>query len=45
MQIDPSLAALLNRPTGTQAHPRSIFGAQSPEAEIIRQWATKFSTQ
>lgn len=45
MQIDPSLAALLNRPTGTQAHPRAIFGAQSPEADIIREWATKFSTQ
>ncbi len=45
MQIDPSLAALLNRPTGTQAHPRAMFSEQSPEADIIREWATKFSTQ
>lgn len=45
MQIDPALAALLNRPIGTQAHPRAIFAANSPEADLIRQWATQFSTQ
>lgn len=45
MQVDPELAALLNRPTGRQAHPRVIFDPQSPEADLLRQWATKFSTQ
>lgn len=45
MQIDPNLAPLLIRPTGKQAHPRQIFAADSPEADLIRQWATQFSTQ
>ncbi len=45
MQVDPALAPLLNRPTGAQAHPRVIFDISSPEADIIRQWATQFSTQ
>jgi hypothetical protein len=45
MQIDPNLAPLLNRPTGKAAHPRAIFGLNEPPADIIRQWATQFSTQ
>jgi hypothetical protein len=45
MQLDPSLAPLLNRPTGKAAHPRKIFDSKSPEADIIRDWATKFTTQ
>jgi hypothetical protein len=45
MQIDPNLAPLLNRPTLGAAHPRQIFSVDSPEADIIRQWATQFSTQ
>lgn len=45
MQIDPNLAPLLNRPTGNAAHPRAIFGVNEPPADIIRQWATQFSTQ
>ena len=45
MQIDPEVAPLLTRPSGTQAHPRVIFDKTSPEADLIRQWATRFSTQ
>jgi hypothetical protein len=45
MQLDPKLAPLLNRPTGKAAHPRVIFTLQDPPADVIRQWATKFSTQ
>ena len=45
MALDPDLAALLNRPTGKASHPRVIFDRQSPEADLIRQWATQFSTQ
>lgn len=45
MQLDPNLAPLLNRPIGKAAHPRQIFSSSSPEADIIRDWATKFTTQ
>lgn len=45
MQRDPELADLLRRPLGTALHPRVIFPAQSPEADTIREWATRFSTQ
>lgn len=45
MQLDPELAPLLNRPTGKASHPRVMFDRQSPEADVIREWATKFSTQ
>ncbi len=45
MALNPDLAALLNRPTGKTSHPRVIFPAQSPEADLIRQWATQYSTQ
>ncbi len=45
MERDPNTAALLNRPTGVAAHPRVIFKSNSPQADIIRQWATKYSSQ
>jgi hypothetical protein len=45
MKRDPSLAALLQRPTGKATHPRKIFAENSPEADVIRQWATQFSSQ
>ncbi|HEX9618878.1 MAG TPA: hypothetical protein VF989_02020 [Polyangiaceae bacterium] len=45
MKRDPELAALLNRPTGEAVHPRVIFDADSDEANTIREWATRFSSQ
>ncbi len=45
MNRDPALAPLLLRPTGKAEHPRVIFGEDSAEADLIRQWATRFSTQ
>lgn len=45
MKRDPSLAALLLRPIGKATHPRQIFAENSDQAEIIRQWATQFSSQ
>ena len=44
MKRDPSLAPLLQRPLGNAQHPRKIFAENSPEAAVIRQWAT-FSSQ
>lgn len=45
MKRDPNLAALLLRPIGKATHPRQIFGENSDPAEVIRQWATQFSSQ
>jgi hypothetical protein len=45
MKRDPSLAALLQRPTGKAQHPREIFAEDSPEADVLRQWATQFASQ
>lgn len=45
MQRDPNLALLLNKPTGVAYHPRVIFPRNSPEADLIVQWATQYSTQ
>ena len=45
MAIDPDRAQLLIRPIGNQTHPRKIFDSQSPEADLIRQWATQYSSQ
>ncbi len=45
MRRDPEQAPLLLRPTGRAQHPRTIFETTSAEAEIIRQWATQYSTQ
>jgi hypothetical protein len=44
MKRDPSLAALLLRPTGQATHPRKIFDENSPEAAVIRQWAAQASS-
>ena len=43
MKRDPKLAPLLLRPTAQATHPRKIFEVNSPEADVIRQWATQFS--
>jgi hypothetical protein len=46
MRLDPNTAPLLLYPTDqASAHPRKMFDLQSPEADLIRDWATKFSTQ
>jgi hypothetical protein len=45
MKRDPNLAALLQRPLGRAQHPRQIFAEDSREADVIRQWATQFSSQ
>jgi hypothetical protein len=45
MKRDPNLAPLLTRPTGETAHPRTIFGLDSAEADLIREWANQFSSQ
>lgn len=45
MKRDPELAPLLNRPTGEAVHPRVIFDADSNDADTIREWATRFSSQ
>jgi hypothetical protein len=45
MRRDPDNAPLLLRPTGKAQHPRLIFEPTSPEADIIRQWATQYSTK
>jgi len=45
MKRDPKLAPLLLRPTAQATHPRKIFEANSPQADVIRQWATQFSSQ
>lgn len=45
MDRDPERAQLLLRPTRSTAHPRVVFAADSPEAEVIRQWALRVSSQ
>ncbi len=45
MKRDPNLAPLLTRPTGKATHPRQIFAENSPEAAVIRQWATQFASK
>lgn len=45
MKRDPGRAQLLLRATGQTKHPRALFSAASSEAEVIRQWATQYSTQ
>lgn len=45
MNRDPARAPLLLKPTGVAVHPRQIFASDSPEAEVIREWATHFATQ
>jgi hypothetical protein len=45
MKRDPSLAALLLRPTGKAQHPRVIFEENSEAADVVRQWATQSNAQ
>jgi hypothetical protein len=45
MERDPDRAPLLQRPTHTTAHPRVVIDIDSAEAELIRQWATRFSSR
>jgi hypothetical protein len=45
MSAEPDRAPLLNRPTRRAAHPRQIFDAKSAQADVIRQWATKYTSQ
>ncbi|HVU02432.1 MAG TPA: hypothetical protein VHE30_11800 [Polyangiaceae bacterium] len=45
MTPDPDRAPLFNRPTRRAAHPRQIFAPDSKEAKIIRDWATKYTSQ
>ena len=45
MKRDPEIAPLLQKPLRNAPHPRQIFSSDSAEAEIIRQWATRFSSQ
>ena len=43
MTQDPATTPLLTHPIRKTGHPRQIFDEQSPEAEIIRQWAQRSS--
>lgn len=45
MEVDPDRSPLLNRPTSEVAHPRVIFESDSPEAELIRSWGTRYASQ
>jgi hypothetical protein len=45
MRRNPDQAPLLRYPTGQVQHPRTIFDQRSPEADLIRQWATQYSTR
>jgi hypothetical protein len=45
MKRDPSVAPLLQRPLGKARHPRAIFEETSDDANVIRRWATQFSSQ
>ncbi|HEX4335055.1 MAG TPA: hypothetical protein VH062_04025 [Polyangiaceae bacterium] len=45
MSPDGTSSALLNRPTQQAAHPRMIFALDSKQADLIRQWATKRTSQ
>jgi hypothetical protein len=45
MEVDPERSPLLLRPTSSVAHPRVIFEADSADAEVIRAWATGYSSR
>jgi hypothetical protein len=45
MKRDIDNSPLFTRPTGKAQHPRTIFDAMSPEADVIRLWATQYSTK
>jgi hypothetical protein len=41
VQADPENSPLYLRPTGRAAHPRVIFGADDPAAELIADWISQ----
>jgi hypothetical protein len=45
MEVDPERSPLLNRPTSEVAHPRVIFTPDSAEADVIRSWGARYSSQ
>ena len=45
MRTNPELAELLLRPTKQLAHPRQIFETRSRQADVVREWATRYSSQ
>lgn len=45
MELDPERADLLRRPTNAAGHPRVVIEPGSDEAELIRTWATRYSSQ
>ncbi len=45
MDVDPDQAPLFLRPTGVARHPRKLFDQGSAEAQLIRDWAERFSSQ
>jgi hypothetical protein len=45
MEADPERSPLLNRPISDVAHPRVIFEPDSPEADIIRSWGSRYSSR
>jgi len=45
MEVDADRSPLLNRPTSTIAHPRVIFELDSADAEVIRAWGARYSSQ
>jgi hypothetical protein len=45
MALNYQDAPLYNRPTGNKAHPRVVIPSDDPDAQIIKDWAQKFSTQ
>jgi hypothetical protein len=45
MRRDVESAPLYQRPQGRPTHPRQIFNSDSDAAAVIREWATRVSTQ
>jgi hypothetical protein len=45
MRRDPNTAPLLQKPLQRQEHPRRIFADDSDAAVVIREWATRVTTQ
>jgi hypothetical protein len=45
MELDPDRSPLLNRPSSAVAHPRVIFELSSVEADLIRTWSSRYSSQ
>jgi hypothetical protein len=45
MEVDPERSPLLARPTSNVAHPRVIFDRNSPEADVIRSWGTRYTAK